>query len=337
MVMKTFKLNNLDLSNIGVNPVVRPTGILPLDIATGVGGFRSGMFIEIWGPESSGKTLIALIAAIQAQKDSGKPSLLVDAEYAWDPTDERKVSYQVEWFKKLGGNLDLFELHYPEGSEKVYDEMTNEWIPSNKYAYIIIDSWKAMMPTIKLEKDIGDKKKGAFGAAALTNSEFLIQALSKLFRSQTTVICVNHEMRDFDIKFGDPRTTGGGRALKYYAKQRINTLIAKQRSELGVTIDGVVNKNKVAPPFKTFQFPVSFETGVDREMVAFNMGVECGIIGGGSGGSYDFRGVSLKGGRQKIVDEIFRSDSLLVNSIEELIKERFKPATDTSIEEHAGG
>lgn len=332
-----FSLDNMDLSAIGIQPVVYPTGILPLDIATGIGGFRSGMFVELWGPESSGKTLTALLAAIEAQRQFGKKSLLIDGEFAWDPQDKKKMSYQLEWFKTLGGDPKNFNIHWPtEGSEVTYDKCVREWLPSNEYAYIIIDSWKSMMPIVKIEKDVGDKKGGAYGAAALVNSEFITQALPQLFKSQTVIICINHEMTDFNVRFGDPRTTGGGRGLKYYAKQRINMLTLKNKSVDGATAEGSFNKNKVASPGRTFRYPISFKNGLDTEAMLFDMAYECGAIGGGAGGGYTFKEHKLSGGRDFIINNVIREDPVLIASLEAEIRRIYQPRVKDDLDEHAG-
>jgi len=313
------------LSGVGKQSVVRSTNILPLDVATGIMGWRSSMFVEIFGPESSGKTLIALLSAIAAQKLYGERSLLIDGEFVWDPQDAKKMSYQVEWFRKLGGDPSMLDIYWPEYSEKTYSDIIETFLPSNNYAYIIIDSWKAMTPKAKLDAVVGDRSAGAFGAAAMINNEFISQALPILFhKTNTTFLVVNHEYIDPNVKWGDPRTSPGGRALKFYAKQRIQTTAPGDKSEERAIIKGGFKKNKIKDPYRVFEFPINFQTGFDETDLLCRLGYENGIITGGAGGTYYFNDVKYAGGKIKLV-ETFKNDPVAFQLLKNAVLNVYKP------------
>jgi recombination protein RecA len=318
------------LDDFGKISIVRPTGVLPFDAASGVGGFRSSMFVELFGIESSGKTLMALLSAAYAQRLYRQESLLIDGEFAWDPQDRKKISYQVEWFRKLGGDPNKLKIYYPMKSEKTYEDVLR-FIESNIYAYIIIDSWKSMTPSASLIKDIGDKKDAAFGIAATVNSEFIQQALPLLFRSDTTMLVVNHEMQKMNVMFGDPTTTPGGRALKFYAKQRPRFYTPDKKTVKGAVIRGKFIKNKIASPYATFEFPLSFSSGVDTANILYLIGLEHKIITGG-GGVYYYGGIKFSGGKEKFLNAL-KDDIVLYSDIYQSILNKYSPEIKEEKEE----
>lgn len=265
---------------------VIPTGSLTLDIATGVGGFPRGRVIEIFGPESSGKTTLALNAIAQAQAAGGSAAF-IDAEHALDAI----------YAQKLGVKLDDLLISQPDTGEQGL-EVAEVLVRSGAIDIVVIDSVAALVPRAEIEGDMGDSLPGL---QARLMSQALRKLTAAISKSLTTVVFINQIRMKIGVMFGSPETTTGGNALKFYSSMRLDIRRIESLKENQETIGGRVRvkvvKNKVAPPFKQAEFDIFFNEGISRVGELVDLGVEKGIIEK-SGAWYSYGGNRIGQGRE---------------------------------------
>ena len=279
-------------SNMVVEAV--PTGSLGLDIALGVGGVPKGRIVEIYGPESSGKTTVALHMVAEVQKRGGIAGFL-DAEHALEPV----------YAKNIGVDIDNLYISQPDNGEQAL-EITETMVRSGAVDIVIVDSVAALVPKAEIEGDMGDSHVGL-------HARLMSQALRKLTaaisRSNCVVIFINQLREKVGVMFGNPETTTGGRALKFYASVRLDvrrTETLKQGGEMvGNHVKVKVVKNKVAPPFKQAEFDIMFGTGISREGEILDLASECNVVNK-SGAWYSYNGERIGQGRENV--KIFLKD-----------------------------
>ena len=273
-------------SNMVVEAV--PTGSLGLDIALGVGGVPKGRIVEIYGPESSGKTTVALHMVAEVQKRGGIAGF-IDAEHALDPV----------YAKNIGVDIDNLYISQPDNGEQAL-EITETMVRSGAVDIVIVDSVAALVPKAEIEGDMGDSHVGL-------HARLMSQALRKLTaaisRSNCVVIFINQLREKVGVMFGNPETTTGGRALKFYASVRLDvrrTETLKQGGEMvGNHVKVKVVKNKVAPPFKQAEFDIMFGTGISREGEILDLASECNVVNK-SGAWYSYNGDRIGQGRENV-------------------------------------
>ena len=294
---------------------VIPTGCLSLDIALGVGGIPRGRIVEIYGPESSGKTTVALHAIAQAQK-AGGIAAFVDAEHALDPV----------YAKKLGVDLENLYVSQPDTGEQALD-IVDALVRSGAVDLIVVDSVAALTPKAEIEGDMGDLHVGL-------QARLMSQALRKLTgfinKSKTCVIFINQLREKVGVMFGNPETTPGGKALKFYASIRIDV----RKGEALKDSDGIMGnktkakivKNKLAPPFKTAEFDILYGEGISQEGCIIDLGVACDVIGK-SGAWFSYEGEKVAQGRERM-REWLRANPEQAQEIEEKIRAAYRPARE---------
>ncbi len=253
------------------NPVMdveaTSTGSIGLDIALGIGGIPKGRIIEIYGPESSGKTTLTLHAIAEEQK-SGGVCAFVDAEHALDPT----------YAKKLGVDLDELLISQPDAGEQAL-EITDTLVRSGAVSMVVVDSVAALTPRAELEGDMGDHQ---VGAQARLMSQAMRKLTGSISKSKCTVIFINQIRMKIGVMFGSPETTSGGNALKFYASVRLDIRrigAIKDRDEVvGNATRVKIVKNKVAPPFKQVEFDIMYGEGISKRGELVDLGVKLGIV-----------------------------------------------------------
>ena len=290
---------------------VIPTGCLSLDIALGIGGLPCGRIVEIYGPESSGKTTVALHCIAQAQK-AGGIAAFVDAEHALDPV----------YAKKLGVDLDNLYVSQPDTGEQALD-ITDALVRSGAVDLIVIDSVAALTPKAEIEGDMGETYVGL-------QARLMSQALRKLTgiinKSHTCVIFINQLREKVGVMFGNPETTPGGRALKFYASVRIDVRKADALKDsdgiMGNKTKAKVVKNKLAPPFKTAEFDILYGEGISQEGCIIDLGTACGVIGK-NGAWFSYEGERIAQGRERM-REWLRANPDRCKEIEEKIRAAYR-------------
>ena len=287
-----------------------PSGSLALDIALGIGGYPKGRIIEIYGPESSGKTTFALHAIAEVQKRGGRAAF-IDAEHSLDPN----------YAKNLGVNINELLLSQPDTGEQAL-EICEALVRSNAISIIVIDSVAALVPKAEIDGEMGDSHVGL-------QARLMSQALRKLSgtinKTNTIAIFINQLREKVGVMFGNPETTNGGRALKFYSSIRLDV----RRSEALKMGDGIVGnrttikvvKNKVAPPFKTATVDIMYGEGVSREGELVDLGVQANIIDK-SGAWFAYKGEKLGQGKEN-VKLLLKEKKELADEIEKQIREYY--------------
>ena len=290
---------------------VIPTGSLALNAALGVGGYPKGRIIEIYGPESSGKTTLAIHAIAEAQK-AGGIAAFIDAEHAFDRF----------YAKKLGVNVDELLISQPDNGEQAL-EIADQLIRSSAIDIIVIDSVAALTPKAEIEGDMGDNK---VGLQARLMSQALRKLTSTISKTNTTCIFINQLREKIGIMFGNPETTTGGNALKFYASVRLDirrvTTLKDGDTPIGNQVRVKIVKNKVAPPFRKAEFEITFGEGISHVGEIVDLGVELGIIK--KSGSWFSYGETRLGQGRDAVKKIIKDNPELSEEIEQLIAEALK-------------
>ena len=294
---------------------VIPTGCLTLDLALGIGGMPRGRIIEIYGPESSGKTTVALHAIAEAQKMGGVAAF-IDAEHALDPV----------YAKKLGVNLEDLYVSQPDTGEQALD-ITDALVRSSAVDIIVIDSVAALTPKAEIEGDMGDSHVGL-------QARLMSQALRKLTaivnKSHTCVIFINQLRDTVGVMFGNPETTPGGKALKFYASIRIDVRRMDSLKDgdgiMGNRTKAKIVKNKLAPPFKQAEFDIVFGEGISQQGCIIDMGVQYDIIAK-SGAWFSYNGNKVAQGKEKM-RQYLKDNPEVQAEIEAKIREAAKGGTE---------
>jgi recombination protein RecA len=288
---------------------VIPTGSIALDLALGIGGLPRGRVIEIYGPESSGKTTVALHAVANAQA-AGGVAAFIDAEHALDP----------EYARALGVDTDALLVSQPDTGEQAL-EIMDMLVRSGALDIIVVDSVAALVPRAEIEGEMGDSH---VGLQARLMSQALRKITGALSNSNTTAIFINQLREKIGVMFGSPETTTGGKALKFYASVRLDVRRIETLKDGGDAVGNrtrvKVVKNKVAPPFKQAEFDIVYGTGISREGSLIDVGVDQAIIRK-SGAWYTYDGDQLGQGKEN-VRTFLRDNPDLADEIEKKIKEK---------------
>ena len=286
---------------------VIPSGSLTLDKALGIGGYPKGRIIEIYGPESSGKTTLTLHAIAQAQKQGGKAAF-IDAEHAIDPV----------YAKNLGVDIDELILSQPDSGEQAL-EIAEMLVRSGVIDLIVIDSVAALVPQVELDGEIGD---AAVGLQARLMSKALRKLSGVMNKTNCTVIFINQLREKIGVMYGNPETTTGGRALKFYSSVRVEIRRSEQIKQNGEIIGNKANikvvKNKVAPPFKTTQVDIIYGKGISRDGEILDLAVEGDIVEK-SGAWYAYNGEKIGQGRENAKNFLIEHPAIF-EEVEEKVK-----------------
>lgn len=288
------------------------TGALALDIALGIGGVPRGRIIEIYGPESSGKSTLATHIVANAQRNGGVAAY-IDAEHALDPG----------YAAKIGVNLDDLLISQPDSGEEALN-IAEMLARSNAVDVVVIDSVAALVPKSELEGEIGDQ---FMGLQARLMSQALRKLTSALAKSNTCAIFINQIRDKIGVMYGNPETTTGGRALKFYSSIRLDIrrtggIKGADNAEIGNRVKVKVSKNKMAPPFKIAEFDILFNEGISRTGSAIDMATEFNIIDK-KGAWFSYKGQRLGQGREAVREELKKNNKLL-DEIEHLIMQAYK-------------
>ena len=305
-----------------VDVAVIPTGSLTLDMALGIGGYPKGRIIEIYGPESSGKTTLTLHAIAEVQKQGGRAAF-IDAEHSLDPV----------YAHNLGVNTDELLLSQPDTGEQAL-EICDALVKSEAVSIIVIDSVAALVPQAEIDGEMGDSHVGL-------QARLMSQALRKLSgsinKTKTIVIFINQLREKVGVLFGNPETTPGGKALKYYSSVRLDI---RRGEQLKVGSDVVGNKtnikvvkNKVAPPFKTATVDIMYGEGVSKEGELLDLASDAGIVEK-SGAWYAYKGDKIGQGKEN-AKIYLKENSKIENEIEELVRKHYNISLNKKVEKEA--
>ena len=298
-----------------------PTGALTLDVALGIGGIPKGRIIEIFGPESSGKTTLALHAIAESQK-AGGTAAFIDAEHALDPV----------YAKKLGVDIDNLIVSQPDTGEQAL-EITEALVRSGAIDIIVVDSVAALVPKAEIDGDMGDTH-------VALQARLMSQALRKLAgvlnKSKTAIIFINQLREKVGIMFGNPETTPGGRALKFYASVRLDIRRIENIKQDGEVIGNrtrvKVVKNKVAPPFREAEFDILYGEGISKEGSILDLAVNLGIIDK-SGAWFSYNGAKIGQGREN-VKRYLKENPKILAEIEQKIRDNYSKAFEQALDEN---
>ena len=288
-----------------------PTGSLSLDIALGLGGLPKGRIIEIYGPESSGKTTVALHAVAEVQKRGGIAGF-IDAEHALDPA----------YAKNIGVNIDELYISQPDCGEQAL-EITETMVRSGAVDIVIVDSVAALVPKAEIDGDMGDSH---VGLQARLMSQALRKLTAVISKSNCIVIFINQLREKVGVMFGNPETTTGGRALKFYSSVRMDVRRIESLKLAGEVVGNrtrvKIVKNKVAPPFKEAEFDIMFGKGISKEGDILDLAADCGIIVK-SGAWYAYNGDKIGQGREN-AKTYLRENPLVCEEVEAKVREKFQ-------------
>ena len=299
-----------------------PTGALTLDVALGIGGIPKGRIIEIFGPESSGKTTLALHAVAESQKAEGTAAF-IDAEHALDPI----------YAKKLGVDIDNLIVSQPDTGEQAL-EITEALVRSGAIDIIVVDSVAALVPKAEIDGDMGDTH-------VALQARLMSQALRKLAgvlnKSKTAIIFINQLREKVGIMFGNPETTPGGRALKFYASVRLDIRRIENIKQDGEVIGNrtrvKVVKNKVAPPFREAEFDILYGEGISKEGSILDLAVNLDIVEK-SGAWFSYNGAKIGQGREN-VKKYLKENPKILAEIEQKIRDNYSKAFEQALDEKA--
>ena len=302
--------------NVHMNVDAIPTGVLPLDIALGIGGVPKGRIVEIYGPESSGKTTLALQILSEAQAQGGTVAF-IDAEHAMDPI----------YAARLGVDIDNVLISQPDTGEQAL-EICDMLVHSGAVECIVVDSVAALVPRAEIEGEMGD---ATVGLQARLMSQALRKLTGSLSKSNTTCIFINQLREKIGVMFGNPETTTGGRALKFFSSVRIEIRrvesIKSDNEIIGNKVRAKVVKNKVAPPFRKAEFDIIFGEGVSKASCVIDAGITCGVLNR-SGAWFSYNDTRLGQGREAS-KAFLNSNPTMLREIESNIRKSFNlPATD---------
>lgn len=311
-IEKTFGKNTImklgDAAKMKVEAV--PTGALSLDMAIGVGGIPKGRIVEIYGPESGGKTTVSLHIVAETQKMGGTAAF-IDAEHALDP----------EYARKIGVDIDNLLISQPNSGEEAL-EITETLVRSGAVDIVVVDSVAALVPRSELEGNMGDSQIGV-------QARLMSQALRKLTavtgRSKCIVVFINQLREKVGVMYGNPEVTTGGRALRFYSSLRleirkVESIKDKDKGEIGNRVKAKVVKNKVAPPFKQAEFDIIFGQGISTEGCILDMAVENNIIQR-SGAWYAYKDAKIGQGRDNTRDYI-KANPELLKELDKLVRDK---------------
>ncbi len=297
-------------TNANMNIETVPTGSISLDVALGLGGVPKGRIIEVYGPESSGKTTVALHMVAEVQKRGGIAGF-IDAEHALDPV----------YAKKIGVDIDNLYISQPDNGEQAL-EITETMVRSGAVDIVIIDSVAALVPKAEIDGEMGDAH---VGLQARLMSQALRKLTAVISKSNCIVVFINQLREKVGIMFGNPETTTGGRALKFYASIRLDVRRIESLKQGGEVVGNrtriKIVKNKIAPPFKEAEFDIMFGKGISREGDVLDLAAECGIINK-SGAWYAYNDSKIGQGRENAKQFLMENPEIFAE-IEELVRTRY--------------